>query len=154
MALISRTGRRPPLARIAALAAAALAAGYVALRAPDGLLAPPAATGGAAVRALHAAGGSGEVVEVAGEVRKTLSDDLEGSRHQRFILDVGEGATVLVSHNIDLAPRIDGLRAGDRVSLRGQYEWNEKGGVIHWTHHDPGGRRPGGYIEHEGRTYR
>ena len=128
--------------------------GYVALRAPDGLLAPPAATGGAAVRALHAAGGSGEVVEVAGEVRKTLSDDLEGSRHQRFILDVGEGATVLVSHNIDLAPRIDGLRAGDRVSLRGQYEWNEKGGVIHWTHHDPGGRRPGGYIEHEGRTYR
>jgi hypothetical protein len=110
-------------------------------------------TGRGAVQTLFEAGRSGEMVDAIGAVRKVLPDDLDGSRHQRFLLDLG-GHTVLVSHNIDLAPRVEGLRAGDPVSLRGQYEWNEQGGVIHWTHHDPDGRRPGGYLEHEGRTYR
>lgn len=96
---------------------------------------------------------SGIVVEIAGEVERTLADDLEGSRHQRFILRLGSGHTVLVSHNIDLAARVP-LAAGDTVELRGQYEWNDRGGVVHWTHHDPGGRRPGGWIRHDGVSYR
>ncbi len=90
----------------------------------------------------------------AGEVERTLADDLDGSRHQRFVLRLESGHTVLVSHNIDLAPRIDALRVGDRVTLRGEYEWNDRGGVIHWTHRDPAGRRAGGWIEHDGRRYR
>jgi len=94
------------------------------------------------------------VVEVGGVVTRTLADDLSGSRHQRFILRLESGQTLLVAHNIDIAPRIDGLKAGDAVSLRGEYEWNDKGGVIHWTHRDPQGRRPEGWIRHEGRTYR
>ncbi len=93
------------------------------------------------------------VVEVAGTVDRTLSDDNEGSRHQRFILKLPAGHTVLVSHNIDLAQRVP-LGRGDLVQLRGQYEWNEQGGVIHWTHHDPRGRRPGGWIRHNGQEYR
>ena len=97
---------------------------------------------------------SGVVVEAAGEVVHLLADDLRGSRHQRFLVDVEAERAVLVSHNIDLAPRIDALRKGDFVSLRGQFEWNDKGGVVHWTHHDPDGRRPGGWIRHQGRTYR
>ena len=36
------------------------------------------------------------------------------------------------------------------VALRGQHEWNEKGGVLRWTHHDPEGRHPGGWIESGG----
>lgn len=94
-------------------------------------------------------------VQVAGtgEVTRLLSDDNEGSRHQRFIVTLPTGQTVLVSHNIDLAPRIDALRQGDQVSFYGEYEWNPQGGVVHWTHHDPAGRHPGGWIEHEGRRY-
>ena len=94
-------------------------------------------------------------VQVAGtgEVTRMLSDDNEGSRHQRFIVTLPTGQTVLVSHNIDLAPRIDALRQGDQVSFYGEYEWNPQGGVVHWTHHDPAGRHPGGWIEHEGRRY-
>jgi len=91
-------------------------------------------------------------VEVDGRVRRTLPDDREGSRHQRFILDLGDGLTVLVAHNIDLAPRVP-LQPGDRVRVRGEYEWNDRGGVIHWTHHDPRGRRPGGWIRHAGELY-
>ncbi len=97
---------------------------------------------------------SGEMVESHGRVLATLRDDNHGSRHQRFLLELAGGHTLLVSHNIDLAPRIDALSRGDSVAFRGQYEWNDKGGVVHWTHHDPQGRRPGGWIRHEGATYR
>jgi len=96
---------------------------------------------------------SGVVVEISGRIEKVLADDRRGSRHQRFILGLPSGHTVLVTHNIDLAPRIDGLTRSDPVTLRGQYEWNERGGVVHWTHHDPRGEHPGGWLEHGGRRY-
>ena len=88
-----------------------------------------------------------------GTVVKVLRDDGNGSRHQRFILRLASGRTVLVAHNIDLAPRIDALRPGDAVAFSGEYEWNPKGGVIHWTHRDPQGRHPAGWIRHDGKTY-
>jgi hypothetical protein len=97
---------------------------------------------------------SGVVVEGVGSVEKLLPDDLDGSRHQRFILRLTSGSTLLVSHNIDLAPRIGSLRVGDEVHFRGQYEWNERGGVVHWTHHDPAGERPGGWLRHASKTYK
>lgn len=92
-------------------------------------------------------------VEAEGTVRRTLPDDREGSGHQRFIVELAGGQTVLVSHNIDLAPRLP-VEPGDPVRFRGEYEWNDLGGVVHWTHHDPDGRHLGGWLRHEGRTYR
>ena len=96
---------------------------------------------------------SGEMVEAEGRVERLLADDLEGSAHQRFIVRLAGGQTVLISHNIDLAPRVPAA-TGDRIAFRGQYEWNDRGGVVHWTHHDPRGRRPGGWLRHADRTYR
>ena len=97
---------------------------------------------------------SGVGVEGTGTVEKLLPDDLVGSRHQRFILRLAQQQTILVSHNIDLAPRLDSLRIGDEVHFRGQYEWNPRGGVVHWTHRDPSGARAGGWLRHDDRTYR
>jgi len=91
-------------------------------------------------------GGSGKVIKI-------LPDDLKGSRHQKFILKLASGQTLLVAHNIDLAEKIKGLRVADQVDFYGEYEWDPKGGVIHWTHHDPNGRHQDGWLMHKGRTY-
>jgi hypothetical protein len=96
---------------------------------------------------------SGLQVSGKGIVIKTLSDDVDGSRHQRFILELDSGQTLLITHNIDLAPRIDELMQGDIVEFYGEYEWNDKGGVIHWTHNDPSNKHIGGWLRHRGHTY-
>ncbi|RTR39142.1 DUF3465 domain-containing protein [Shewanella canadensis] len=96
---------------------------------------------------------SGLQVSSSGTISKILSDDNEGSRHQRFILRLSNGQTLLIAHNIDLAPRIAGIGVGDNVAFYGQYEFNNKGGVVHWTHRDPQGRHPGGWLKHKGQTY-
>ena len=90
---------------------------------------------------------SGVQVQASGVVSKILPDDTKGSRHQRFILQLADGMTVLIAHNIDLAPRLEGLKVGDDVTVFGEYEWNKKGGIIHWTHHDPDNRHVHGWIK-------
>ena len=92
-------------------------------------------------------------VKAKGEVIKVLSDDNTGSKHQRFILKLKNNQTVLIAHNIDMASRIANLKKGDFVTFCGEYEYNAKGGVIHWTHHDPKGSHPGGWLIHNGKKY-
>jgi uncharacterized protein DUF3465 len=92
-------------------------------------------------------------VEGRGMVTRLLSDDDEGDRHQRFIVELKTGQTILIAHNIDVATRIDALDVGDTVEFFGEYVWNSKGGTVHWTHHDPKGRHPAGWIKHKGRVY-
>lgn len=89
----------------------------------------------------------------SGKVIKLLSDDNQGSRHQRFIVSLASGKTLLIAHNIDLAPKINTLRKNDVVKFCGEYENNSKGGVVHWTHHDPQRKHVGGWLEHNGRKY-
>jgi hypothetical protein len=93
------------------------------------------------------------LVEVSGKVSRIFADDNRGSRHQRFVVELADGHTLLIAHNIDLAPRVDNLEVGDEVSLFGEYEWNDKGGVMHWTHHDPANKHPHGWIRHKGKLY-
>ncbi len=99
---------------------------------------------------------SGVVGTLTAEVIKTLPDDKDGDRHQRFLMrlpkQIDDVRTILVAHNIDLAPRVP-LSTGDIVTIHGQYEWNDRGGVIHWTHIDPKGWRESGWIELDGERY-
>jgi len=89
----------------------------------------------------------------SGEVIRVLDDDNDGSRHQRFILRLASGHSLLIAHNIDLAKRVSPIQTGDHVEFYGEYEWNPQGGVIHWTHHDPQRRHVAGWLKHHGRTY-
>lgn len=114
---------------------------------------PGTASGNSAIEAAIAAQRADTWVELSGRVSRVLRDDEKGSRHQRFIVQLPSGATVLIAHNIDLAPRAP-VQVDSAVTIRGEYEWNERGGVVHWTHHDPRGRHPGGWIDVLGERYR
>ena len=96
---------------------------------------------------------SGSQFSGSGRVSRILSDDNVGSRHQRFILTLSSGRTILVAHNIDIAPRVSPLNVGDTISFNGVFENNSKGGVVHWTHHDPNGRHQAGWLRRNGKTY-
>mgnify|MGYP002082865239 CR=1 FL=1 len=96
---------------------------------------------------------SGLQVQGRGVVKRLLSDDVNGDRHQRFILQLANKQTLLISHNIDIAPRLTGLRSGDKVAFYGLYEWNSKGGLVHWTHHDPDGNHVNGWLRFRGKIY-
>lgn len=88
-----------------------------------------------------------------GIVIRILSDDNHGSKHQKFILKLSSGHTILIAHNIDLAPRINAISVGDIIGFNGKYEWNKNGGVVHWTHQDPNRRHVGGWSMHNGTVY-
>jgi hypothetical protein len=92
------------------------------------------------------------LVEVSGRVKRALADDTEGSPHQKWILELASGHTVLVAHNLDLAPRVP-LEAGDELLIRGEYEYSREGGVLHWTHDDPARKHPTGWVELRGKRY-
>ena len=92
-------------------------------------------------------------VQGSGRVKAILRDDNDGLRHQKFILVLKNGLSILVAHNIDLAPKIPNLKKGDVVDFYGEYEYNPKGGVLHWTHRDPQNRHESGWLKHDGQIY-
>ena len=96
---------------------------------------------------------TGTWIDIKGLVTRLLSNDNDGSRHQRFIVDTGNRQTLLIAHNIDLAKPVP-VGIGDRVQVRGMYEWNDLGGLVHWTHHDPQGIEDGGFVRYRRKDYR
>jgi len=108
---------------------------------------------GTAVEAAYNNKKSDVQIQGQGTVVRVLPDDRDGSRHQRFIVKLDIGQALLIAHNIDLAPRVTDLNMGDTVAFYGEYEWNSKGGVIHWTHLDPAHRHIDGWLKHRGKTY-
>ena len=150
-------GRSVRSGALALVALAAVGCGAAELRERQGsraeppLVAAPAPPVAGQVEAAFRARARGRWVEGSGRVARLLADDRQGSPHQRFVVRMAGGHTVLLVHNLDLAERLR-LRLEDEVRFRGRYEWNERGGLVHWTHSEPGGE-PGGWLEHGGRRY-
>jgi hypothetical protein len=92
-------------------------------------------------------------VQGSGIVVKVLKDDTNGLQHQKFLLKVSGNITILIAHNIDLAPRVDDIHEGDTVAFKGEYIYTPKGGTVHWTHKDPRGNHAAGWLEHNGKKY-
>ena len=108
--------------------------------------------GEGAIAQLYAQKQSSAMVEIEARVDRILPYDIKDIPHQRFILKLANGHTLLVAHNLDLADRVP-LDEWDLVRVRGEYEYNPQGGVVHWTHRDPGLGIKHGWIEHRGVRY-
>lgn len=75
------------------------------------------------------------------------------SPHTGFLVRLQPcGVTVRVEANTDFTGIVP-VRPNDDVAMRGEYEYYAAGGVIHWTHRDPRGRHPGGWVTVGGKTY-
>ena len=115
---------------------------------------PPTTPDNAAVERAYAEKRSTVEVTAQGAVTRVLEDDSGPSgMHQRFIIRLaGSTQTVLVENNVTIGQRAPILQGSD-VSVHGEYVWNDQGGLIHFTHHDPAHTHEGGWIELSGIRY-
>jgi hypothetical protein len=96
---------------------------------------------------------SGIQIQGYGTVIRILDDDIDGAKHQRFIIRISPIQTLLMAHNIDISDRVPGLQLNTTIDFYGVYEWSAKGGTIHWTHHDPDGSHIDGWLRYAGVVY-
>jgi hypothetical protein len=100
-------------------------------------------------------GSHGEVV-ANGVIRHVLGTRRGPSgEHEGFLLQLDGDCDLLirVETNTDITGSVP-LRNGERVTVKGEYEFDPMGGVVHWTHHDPRGHHPDGYVKtDDGKVY-
>ena len=92
------------------------------------------------------------MVEFEAKVLRVLDEQLEATPYQRFIVELDNGHTLLVAQNLKQSSRAP-LEKWDQVKIRGEYTWHEQGGIVDWTHRDPGAGLKHGWIEHRGNRY-
>lgn len=92
-------------------------------------------------------------VEGEGEVVVILGDSPDAATRQKFMVRLASGAMLLIDHDIEKAPRVQKLELGDEIAFCGEYSYDIDGNVVRWTHKDPSGRHPAGWLKHDGRTY-
>jgi hypothetical protein len=140
--------RRPSTLRHRALIGAALLA-------IAGCAGKPEPPDNAAICSAYSSGASGVEVIGRGSVLTVLGTSSGPSGpHEGFLLRLDGGCDLIlrIEDNTGLTGPIP-VHAGETVTVKGEYETDATGGVIHWTHRDPRGRHIGGYIVAAGKTY-
>jgi hypothetical protein len=61
--------------------------------------------------------------------------------------------SVRVEINVDLTGPVP-LTEGEDVEVRGAYVYDPGGGLIHYTHRDPNGRHPAGFVRTANALYK
>ena len=112
------------------------------------------ASDNSAARRAFAGHTDGVELTITGTVDRVLSDQSGPSGpHERFVVALADVTmTVLVEHNLSIAPRVP-VAAGEAVVVHSEYIWNAQGGLVHFTHHDPDRSHEGGYILYAGKRY-
>jgi hypothetical protein len=75
------------------------------------------------------------------------------AEHEEFSAQTASGPIDVID-NVDLAPRVP-VQPGDRIEVRGEMvrDPGKPVPIVHWTHRDPAGRHPDGFIRYQGREY-
>lgn len=125
--------------------AIALAAAMIAVA---GCAAQTAPNDAAVCSAYHAGRSHVEVVADGTVTRVFGMQPGRISPHEGFLIRLASGcdAIVRVEANADFTGPIP-LHRGERVTVKGEYEYYPRGGVIHWTHHDPRNHHEAGFVE-------
>jgi hypothetical protein len=109
----------------------------------------------AQICALYSSGASGDEVIGRGTVAAVLgTSNGPSGEHEGFLLKLHGQCDLLL--RIETNTSIIGpvpLHEGENLIVKGQYENDPTGGVVHWTHHDPAGRHVAGYILAGGKLY-
>ena len=72
--------------------------------------------------------------------------------HEEFTFSTPRGPVDVID-NVGIAPPVQ-VQPGERVQVRGEMVAREgRPPIVHWTHHDPAGRHPDGFIRLRGREY-
>jgi hypothetical protein len=109
----------------------------------------------AQVCSLYASGSSGVEVIAQGTVLGILGmHNGPSGEHEGFFLKLNQECDLMlrVETNVDITGPVP-IQNGETVTVKGQFEDDAEGGVIHWTHHDPRGRHVSGYVEANGKLY-
>ncbi len=93
---------------------------------------------------------TGILVETSGVVER-VSETQPGSSAQRFLVRLSTDVAVKVVHEARTNPVP--LAVGDRVRIRGRYQWSADGGFIGGTHDILEAAGPGGWVLHQGIFY-
>ncbi len=94
-------------------------------------------------------------VIVDGSIARILgTQEGRSGEHEGFLLRLASGCalTVRVETNVSITGSIP-LRGGERVTVKGEYEYYPEGGVVHWTHRAFGSHHASGYVEAGDRLY-
>ncbi|MDP3509818.1 MAG: DUF3465 domain-containing protein [Candidatus Melainabacteria bacterium] len=89
---------------------------------------------------------------VTAPIKKLLREEDYREPHQRFLLILSNGTTVLVANDLQYGTYAP-VQEGNVVRIHGEYIWNERGGVLHWTHKSDEPRHESGYIDFNGMRY-
>lgn len=89
---------------------------------------------------------------VTAPIKKMLREEDYREPHQRFLLMLSNGTTVLVANDLQYGTYAP-VQEGNVVRIHGEYIWNERGGVLHWTHKSDEPRHESGYIDFNGMRY-
>lgn len=95
---------------------------------------------------------TGMMVEVTGKVIRILGYNKPDSDFQWFEMKTPNGQHILIGHNNDSSDSIP-LFVQDEVTVRGEYEWTERGGTIRSTQRDSSLQRRHGWIAHKDKRY-
>ena len=92
------------------------------------------------------------MVEVTGEVVRVVRPVEGNEGHQEFQMSLPNGQVLLVVRNTSARDRAP-VEVHDRVTVRGDYQWSEMGGVVHGAQRDYSMDRRHGWVEIDGKKY-